>query len=424
MKFQYPPQHVSSNTPATQWEKATYWKDRLLIAFVLVVFIVLNHAGSHIAATAAATGGLIGIIGHRIPAPKTWPLALRAGLAFLLWAALSALWSPYESQRALKGYMRFGFGIPLYALWVFVMSRQPPQNQTLARGIVYVLLPISALVFAVEFTSGYAITRLADPSALDGNIENNLSHGLSVLLLCFPPLLVGLWRGTRLSKLSAIMSAIALITTVLSSGNSASGVAVLLAILVMIVAAKRPKLAINIACLLPLVLLIAAPSLAIAASHVSSTQKSDLPFSWEWRVETWSYLQQFILERPLVGSGFDGLRAVTDTFTSRGFEALSVVPMHPHNFGLHIWAELGLVGVMLLCLTLLSAQKTLTQANGFTPPRALALSGTLIIATTFSSLSYSAWSDWWLGAIAIAISLTTLIPASPLNSTAIDRKVH
>lgn len=401
--------------------KGVLWKDRVLIAFVLVTFFVLNHAGSLAAAGIAALGGLAGLLGHRLPHPRRWPAPIWAGFAFIGFAVLSALWSPYMPQRELSGYMRFGLGVPLYAALVFVMARQATSNQTMARAIILALLPLSACVFAIEFLSGYAITKMADPNALDGNISKNLSHGLSVLFLCLPPVTIMMWRRSVGFKALAIFCALAASACAVSSGNSAAVIAVPFAALIVTLAYFRPKLAVSLVFLTPILALLLAPVLSIITAELSADTKSALPFSWEWRVETWAYLGERIIDHPIIGNGFDSLRAFTDTFSARGFDDLSYIPLHAHNYGLHIWTETGLVGVVLLALCLWLTQQNLRTSSWLTRPRACALTGTVAVAFVFSSLSYSAWQDWWLGAIAIAISFTMLIQAPQKDDAHVTR---
>ena len=149
-------------------------KDLAVLCFVTIVFLTLNHAGSLVASAAAAMGGLFGIIGHRLPHPRAWPITVWVGLTFLLWCGLSSVWSPYESPRNAPGVVRFCLGVPLYGLLIYVMARQPEKTQRIMRLIIMGLIPLSAFIFAVDFITDYAIFRMADPGAITGDIIKNL----------------------------------------------------------------------------------------------------------------------------------------------------------------------------------------------------------------------------------------------------------
>jgi O-antigen ligase len=289
------------------------------------------------------------------------------------------------------------------------MLRQNAKAKRVWRAMVIGLVSLSALVFALDFMSGYAITHLGAPNADDGDTIQNLSHGLSTLMLCLPVVFILLWdKGLWGRMLAGIVVLLTVITCIIS-GNSAAIMAIISLMTVLFFGMKRPKTILGTTFIIPIALLVFAPILALFASTLGEGGKAALPFSWEWRVETWSYLWNKIVQNPLIGSGFDSLRSFSDTFDARGFEGLSTVNMHAHNFGLHIWTETGIIGAALGVIALWLCAQNLRNSDWLTRRRTAAICATLIAATCFASLSYSAWNDWWLGAIFMAFSLTTLI---------------
>lgn len=396
--------------PPSLYVRLLNGKDAAIIGFTILIFLVLNHAGSQIAAGAAALGGLVGILGHRLPNPRLWPMAVWMGLAFIAWVTLSTLWSPFESERTLSGPIRFGIGVPLYALFVFVIMRQSPRAKTVWRWLLVFLISLSSLVFALDFSSGFGITKLADPNALDGNIEQNLSHGLSVLLLLLPVFFILIWKNETWRKILCTFVVFWTLVATVISGNFAASVAIIMMSISMMGAWRFPSLTVKLVFLLPVLSILLAPILGLVALSFSPEAKFALPFSWEWRLETWGYLGREIMGSPLIGSGFDSIRTFTETFKTRGYLDLPIVPMHAHNMGLHIWTETGLVGAVLACIALWLTQRIVQQSAFFTPARTVALCGIIMTAFVFSSLSYSAWQDWWIGAVVLAISFLCLSP--------------
>ncbi len=391
-------------------KRAIAGKDLAVLCFVTIVFLILNHAGSLVAAAAASIGGLFGVLGHRLPRPRHWPMAVWIGLAFLFWCGLSAIWSPYQSPHAVPGVVRFCLGVPLYGLLIFVMTRQAEKTQRILRLIIIILIPVSAFTFAVDFITDFAIFRFVDPGADSGDIIKNLSHGLSVLLMCLPPAVLFMQRHGRGGiMIAAAVFLFALIAAVYS-GNAAATLAVPAVAFVMAAAYRFPSLTVRAVLIAPIAVVLLAPIISIIAAETGQATKDALPFSWEWRAETWGYLSGKIMDSPLAGNGFDSLRTMKDTFDARGFEGLSLVPLHAHNFGLQIWAEVGLVGAILAALFFWEAGGALARSPWLTPKRACAVCGTIIAAVIFSSLSYSAWQDWWWGAIGFALSFAALIP--------------
>lgn len=397
-------------TDTSKLRKAVAVKDLAVLTFVIVIFILLNHAGSLIAAPAAAIGGLFGIIGHRLPGPRRWPVAVWIGLMFLAWCALSAIWSPWEPVRDLPGVLRFCTGLPLYGLLIAVMAAQTQGAQRYIRLMIMTLLTFSAFLFAVDFVSNFALYNAVAPNANPGDRIQNLSHGLSVLLICLPPVSILLLRHGRGGVMMALALSVLTAIAALNSGNSASVMALPAIAVFMAAAYKFPKATLQCALMLPIAVILLAPIISIIAAETGQATKDALPFSWEWRTETWGYLSGKIMDNPIVGNGFDSLRTMKDTFEARGFDGLSLVPLHAHNFGLHLWVEVGLIGAILASLFFWKAATAIRRSSWLTPRRASALCGSLIAIVIFSSLSYSAWQDWWWGAIAFALSFATLIP--------------
>lgn len=393
----------------TAFQKIIYTKDAALFGFIWLCFLVLNHAGSLIMAGIAALGGLVGVLGHRVTAPTRWPLAVWLGLIFVAWASLSAFGSPYDDPRDFSNAARFALGLPLYGLFIYALAMQHERLQNIWAKVLMIFVALSAVVFLIDFLSGYGVTRLGVPNALDGDIEKNLGHGVSVLVISLPAILL-LWAGHKswgmwVARALIVIAGAAFVL----SGNAAVLLALISALIAMVIAIRAPKFAIKAIFILPAALILISPLLALASAQASAELKASIPFSWEWRLETWGYLWDKIKAAPLIGHGFDSLRSFTDTFDARGFKGLSLVPMHPHNIGLHIWTETGLIGVALICAALVLGGRAIAKAEWLTRERAIAITGSMAAITVIANLSYSAWQDWWLGAVFIALALPALI---------------
>jgi len=126
-------------------------------------------------------------------------------------------------------------------------------------------------------------------------------------------------------------------------------------------------------------------------------------------VFNWEVLYQKILEHPFIGHGFDAVRTFNGTHTIRGFEDRALVSLHPHNAGLHLWVEVGFVGVVLACLALYLGARTLTGSERLSKPRLIAASGLCAATAVMASLSYGVWQDWWWAAIIFASTSIVLI---------------
>lgn len=121
------------------------------------------------------------------------------------------------------------------------------------------------------------------------------------------------------------------------------------------------------------------------------------------RIVIWNASAIEAMESPVTGHGF----LATQTRGSSFLEHTTDYPwkrvLHPHNFALQIWIELGLIGILFFLTALFFTYRRLS-----TSPRALQA----YIASTFASIiaiggvSYSLWQTWWMGTI---LSIALLI---------------
>ena len=404
----YGAQHLKSG------QKALFYKDLIVFLFFFSCILVLNHAGGHVVAGAVGIGAFLGILGHHIPPVKKWSAAIWAGLGFVGYFALSNLWSNDHDPGLYSNVVKFAIGTPISAILIWVMARQFDGLKRFWRKWLGYGFFLSAIVFSFDILSGFAITKFVDPVAAPENIDANISHGVSVLLVVIWPALMMVLHDTKAKGTfgdSMVIAAGVLLTfAVFRFSNFASIIAILFSALAVLCALKWPKGIINALFTILTLSLICAPLLGFIASKFSETQKAALPFSWEWRVETWGFIWQEILERPLIGHGFGALRGYNDTFSARGFDGLSLIPTHAHNAGLHLWVEGGAIGIVISAIALWFIRRAILSANWLTPQRAYAIAGGIAAIIVYANLSYSVWQDWWIGTIALFAAMIPLIP--------------
>lgn len=150
--------------------------------------------------------------------------------------------------------------------------------------------------------------------------------------------------------------------------------------------------------------ILSAPWLAQMMFHVLAAKAENMPWISQAyvanRMEIWDFISQKILERPLTGFGVEATRAIRDFHTAQIFQKSDTI-LHPHNFVLQIWIELGLPGALLLSWFI---AKTLLAVKNLGPVRSRlclpALMAVLLVACT----SYGLWQGWW-------VALLGLLPA-------------
>jgi peptidoglycan/LPS O-acetylase OafA/YrhL len=101
-----------------------------------------------------------------------------------------------------------------------------------------------------------------------------------------------------------------------------------------------------------------------------------------------------------------------DTFESGGFSSQLVIPNHPHNMALQLWAETGAIGAALLATVLVLAGFRLPSpsALGAAGPRTAMLVG---VMGAVGCVSFDLWNEWWWGVGALLAVLVIVTPRSP-----------
>ena len=166
----------------------------------------------------------------------------------------------------------------------------------------------------------------------------------------------------------------------------------------------------------PVVLSAAAPIAVKADMPLGSSTKS--------RLFAWSLASKKIAERPLIGHGIEASKEWRETFADEPdllkimekstdlegipWEQYRILPGHPHNMGLQLWAEVGLVGVALACLILLLIALALPPPAVIGAPVAVAIASLIAAAFSLFSLSYSLWNEAFWASVALSAAGVTI----------------
>jgi O-antigen ligase len=150
--------------------------------------------------------------------------------------------------------------------------------------------------------------------------------------------------------------------------------------------------------------------LGLIASLIDTEVMRQIPLSWEHRLRMWAYSWELIQQAPLIGHGFDSARVFDElTFRAPDGRDITVMSMHPHNIGLQIWLETGLIGVGLAIGFLLALMKTaLKTCTGSL--RAFAVTGLLATVALSGAVTVGVWQHWWWALIVLSVSLVCLVP--------------
>jgi len=111
------------------------------------------------------------------------------------------------------------------------------------------------------------------------------------------------------------------------------------------------------------------------------------------RVEIWDALSQLISQKPIFGYGANTTRELVlpSENVFRSFKTI----LHPHNFALQIWLELGLIGVIGFSYIFWRIMGFIEKIPQFVL-RLNAL-GVFIAWLSVAAVGYGMWQSWWVG---------------------------
>ena len=358
--------------------------------------------------------------GGRAPLePWVW-----AVLAFALWALVTSLWSRYPLPEGMgvlgANPVKLVFGLLLYTVAaggiLFSAHRKPRLLQHLTLAAVVLAVGLGTVDFATHHGLSFALDPLGDgedPKRKMGDAEMNAGHALTVALPLLPAAIIGIWRvgesyGRAVQWAASGLLAFSFLIAVFTSQLWVVLLGALICAGAMGMAALTPKGGVVSAFGGAAALLIGAPLVGRIAAGLSDATKSGLPFSWEHRVESWAYVTERVFERPFFGHGFDAVRTMDATMQMRGHE-MSLVSLHPHNAGLHVWVETGAVGVGLAVVALILLARRALDWCGADRARAMAVSGLTAAIAVIASVSYGVWQEWWWATVFAACALTPVL---------------
>lgn len=330
-----------------------------------------------------------------------------AGLvgAFVLLTGVSILWSPLRSQfdpTDLEAFTAFKLLIQAIAFIGLALAAARLQSREVERPLLILAFSLFVLaeVLIFEGFGGAAfyqwLNSLIGETVRPDLARRNVAQGAYVLAVLAWPGAIILWRENVKLLVPALGAAVIALT--LTLGADAPGVALLFgAVAFIVVQAWGRAGVIGVGASVTATWLLT-PWLVLAARGLGLLDhaKAALPPSWDARIDIWTFAAERIVQKPLLGWGVGASRSFAE------------VPLHTHNAAIQHWLELGLAGALLssaLWAWLFWAIARGVSNKGWAAASTAALTAFL----TVSSLSFSAWEEWWLAAGALGLLSCILV---------------
>jgi O-antigen ligase len=370
-----------------------------------------------------------------IALPRFRPrLYMAALLAFFVFAAVSAAWSPrsftFIDIDVAKNHFNVRsevvrVGLLFIALSIMISAASALSNEGRARvkllasgGLALQLI----LVVLLSLFELQALALFAPLMADSGEGVQNLTRNCLIMALAAPSLVLGITEGrSRIWLWITIAAILAAEIGVLIGRDVEAGLLAFIAgggstAIVLL----RPRDGIRILAILVAAVVLLAPLLYWVVVH-NAPDAEHASTSSGYRAAIWRRVIDMIMVHPVRGSGLGALRVLQDSehmIKSGVFTGQYVIPNHPHSMLLQLWLETGLVGAGLLAVAIVAVGWRLPSPKelGRTAPRVAGLVG---CALSIACVSFDLWNEWWWAACGFIATLTVVSwrpPAASLTS--------
>lgn len=379
----------------------------------------------------APLAGLAAIVTSPVSVPRfRLRFYMVALLAFFAYAAASMLWSPRPPELVTGDLTTGSFavrseiprvGLALVAgglLIAVAQSLGDRQRETLQRvaTVAFFIQLIAVLILTLFERQAIAFFYGARP---DDEGVQNISRNSQILVLTAPFLILGLSRGKGLLAQSIIAAAVVAIIAglVVARGVDMALLALALSGVFMIVVTIFKKNGWRLIGVLIATSILTAPFTGQVLSHGANAITATN--SIEYRQAIWQRVLEVIDNNPVFGSGVGVLRTQREMIPEGVFANLYYIPNHAHNMLLQLWAETGVVGALLLAITVVLAAFRLPapQSLGRSALRVAGLIGGMVAAW----ISFDLWNEWWW---TVGILLAVLVAGCPSPSVETQRRTR
>ncbi|NKB49953.1 MAG: hypothetical protein GKS02_11415 [Alphaproteobacteria bacterium] len=160
------------------------------------------------------------------------------------------------------------------------------------------------------------------------------------------------------------------------------------------------------------IIAVAIPIYPVALPVIDSTLLSwnISDFSLRHRFAIWDFAATRTMEQPIFGWGLGASRLLpgADGIAAQLGPRAETLPLHPHNALLQMWLELGIPGIVLALVAVVTVLARITRYIKGRKELATALT-VIFSATLIAELSFGVWQSWWLVFLWVLAALTIAI---------------
>jgi len=405
------------------------------LAGILVLWPIIAYMGAQGYTGAVGIAALLGLVYLRKPQIRPYTLAL-AG--FVLWIVAAGFWAP-EAKDFLTGSLlagsfsmdmpgiRFaltalaGFGVMVATFGVAARSSRTSLGVIVGVGLVQFVGVLITAMFTPQILA--LLAPISDPVL---EMPQNLIRNANSLMLLLPFLLAWVWHREEGEYwgVAAIGLGLLSFAAFAQTGTQTGMMGLVFAFICMAIVKLWPQNGFRIIFSTLAVYVTLAPILLGLGISQIRALGIPLPQSFFSRTYSWELVRSKINEAPIMGHGLEASYTWTDTFGDHpewladavaryhaeveyAWQVYPIVPGHPHNMPLQIWAETGMIGASLAAIFLFFLGWRLKVPKDWPPISLYAAAGLTGACIAVSSFAYSMWNEafWASATLAAAVIL-------------------
>lgn len=405
-----------------------------ILAAFMVLWPIIGYMGAQGYTGAVALTALLGLAYVRVSGIRFYILAC---LAFMAWVVAAGTWSP-EATSLITGNMlqgTFSMDMPgirfaltalagigtMVAIWaVATRSSRISLGVIVAAGLAQFFSVIVTALFLPQVLDLFA--PISDPV---GEMPQNLLRNANSFALLMPFLLAWMWheRTGDYWRLFAVGMVLMAFAAFAQTGTQTAMVGTGIMLLCMVIVKLMPKNGFRVIFSALALYIATAPLLLGAGIRMIHMSGLPLPESFFSRLYCWEFVRGKIGEAPLIGHGPEASHMWKDSFVDHPewladavarygdtvvWDLYHIVPGHPHNMPLQIWAETGMVGASLAAIFVLFFGWRLKPPQDWPPSSRYAAAGLIGICFALSSFSLSMWNEAYWASVVLASGVILL----------------
>lgn len=375
--------------------------------------------------------GLTGLAALLLARPRMPPTLYAVfALGFIGWAAISEIWSPHTNQLVSGNLFEGNFAIAarsviivltaVFATLTIAGAMRSELEPNTRRWIYGILLLQGLLVFISALVAKPALAMIYgdDPGHAVNGIQN-ISRNMNSFAVALPILAATFGaRADRTGLLAASGLVLMTLFAALMLDNHSAVFAICGMIAGFLLIRLLPQTGFRWLFGLIAGHIAAAPFMISLFIRAMTGLDSALPASFRSRFWSWEVVMNRIGEAPYTGHGLMATRTWRETFAEYPawaqqlpdfWQQYPVVPGHPHNMPLQIWAETGFIGAMLAAFALTVIGFRLPRPSELRPEIALAIAGMAGAAFSIFNFAYSVWNEAFWSGLALSAAMLILL---------------